>query len=114
MLTIDSIKLPLVITQTALDDFERDGLAAMDDYLAHVTERLTPANAPELRPLPLDLVGKMLLDGVRNANTRKMIVCVLWLGHHYASLNGLVCSARTFGFTRTDSPPKHTAATGAG
>lgn len=112
MLTMDSVKLPLVVTQMALDDFEIDGLAAMDDLLARISDRHTPANAPELRPMPLDLVGQMMVDGMSSGNTRKVMVCALWLGHHYPSLNGLVSNAHTFGFTQTDSASKRSAVTG--
>ncbi|MBL4613363.1 MAG: hypothetical protein JKY27_00600 [Magnetovibrio sp.] len=111
MLTVASTKMPIRITQMALDDFEAQGLAAMDDYLMRMTERLTPANAPELRPNPLDLVGQMMVDGMANGNTRKIMVCTLWLGHHYPCVTGLISNGQTFGFTQTNETQRRAATT---
>lgn len=105
-LDLDSAKVPLIITQKALDDFECQGLPAMDDCLMHLTERLTPANAPEMRPKPLDLVGQMILDGVGEGNTHKVMLCALWLGHHYPSITQMTSHGAAFSFTQIDATPQ--------
>ena len=103
--------LPLLITKQAFDDFERAGLAAMDETLFRLSERLTPANAPHMRPNPLDLVGQMMLDGFANGHTQKLMVCALWLAHHYRSLEGMNIQGPAFSFTWNDSVSRRPAAT---
>lgn len=102
-LSSDGTEMPLVITQQALDEFELQGLATMDDCLIQLIERMTPANAPEMCPNPLDLIGQMLMDGIAKGNTRKIMLCALWLGHHYPSVTGMVSSGQTFAFLQRNT-----------
>ncbi len=96
----DGACTPLVITRNAKNDFENSGLEAMDEVLIALTERLTPANAPGRRPVPLDLVGRMLVDAVKTGNGDKLMLCALWMAHHYPSVTGMECSGPVFSFTR--------------
>jgi len=89
-MALDGVDVPLILTRKALLDFELQGLEVMDECLFKITERLTPANAPHLCPTPLDLMGEMMLDGANTGNIRKVMLCALWLGHHYPSISGLV------------------------
>jgi|GEM_PF-1815394 len=98
ILSLDSADVPLVLTSKAKQEFEVQGLEAMDDCLMVLTDRLTPANAPDVRPLPLDLVGQMMLDSAHNGNMRKLMLCALWLGHHYPSVNGLTANGGAYSF----------------
>jgi len=101
-LSLDDANVPLVLTRKAQLEFELQGLEAMDNCLIMLTERLTPANAPNMRPQPLDLVGKMMLDSAHSGDMRKLMLCALWVGHHYPSLSGLNASGAIFSFTPHD------------
>ena len=102
ILSLDCAKVPLVLTRKALQEFELQGLEAMDDCLMALTDRLTPANEPTMRPQPLDLVGQMMFDGAHSGNIRKLMLCALWVGHHYPSLGGLTASGPTHNFVTHD------------
>jgi len=108
-LSLDTATVPLVVTRDALRDFELQGLETMDEYLMQLTEHLTPANAPHLRPGPLDLVAQMVLDSANTGNMRKLMLCVLWLGHHYPSVSGLVGADATYTFITDDLHTENTA-----
>jgi len=101
-LSLDDANVPLVLTRKAQQEFELQGLEAMDDCLFTLTERLTPANAPNMRPQPLDLVGKMILDSAHSGDIRKLMLCALWVGHHYPSLSGLTASGAKHSFITHD------------
>lgn len=100
-ITVEDQDIPLIVTKRAMDEFEVQGLAVMDDILIRLSERHTPSNAPERRPLPLDLIGQMILDGLSSGNMRKIMMCALWVGHHYPSLDGVISDGRAFHFTQT-------------
>ena len=97
-LSSDNGDVPLVITKRALDDFEMQGLRAMDEVLMRLSDRHTPSNAPDQRPAPLDLVGQMLVEGMHSDNMRKIMMCVLWLGHHYPAVDGFAAQGWKFQF----------------
>jgi len=99
-MSLDGAVVPLALTRKALQDFELQGLEAMDECLFLLSERITPANTPHIYPNPLDLVGQMMVDGANSGDTRKVMLCALWLGHHYPSLSGLVSTGPTHTFVR--------------
>ena len=101
-LSLDDATVPLVLTRKAQMEFELQGLEAMDEWLMTISDRLTPANEPALRPQPLDLVGQMMLDGAHSGNMRKLMLCALWVGHHYPSLSGLAAHGPTYNFETSD------------
>jgi len=101
-LTMDTTKVPLIVTQKSLDDFEVQGLAVMDELLMQLTERMAPANEPATPPTPLNVVGRMLMDGATTGNAQKMILCVLWLAHHYPSIIGMNIHGYIFRFSGLD------------
>lgn len=96
--SLNGVEIPLALTRKALQDFELQGLEVMDECLFQLSERLTPANAPHLCPNPLDLVGQMILDGANSGDTRKIMLCALWLGHHYPALSGLIGAGTSHSF----------------
>lgn len=101
-LSMDHAKVPLILTRKAQREFELQGLETMDECLMTLTERLTPANEPNLRPHPLDLMGQMMLDSAYSGNIRKLMLCTLWLGHHYPSLSGLIVHGAIHNFVTHD------------
>lgn len=101
-LSLDDANVPLVLTRKAQLEFELQGLETMDDCLLTLTERLTPANAPDMRPQPLDLMGKIMLDSAHSGDMRKLMLCALWIGHHYPSLSGLTASGAEHSFLTHD------------
>ncbi len=101
-LSLDDADVPLVLTRKAQLEFELQGLEAMDDCLFTLTERLTPANAPDMRPRPLDLVGQIMLDSAHSGDMRKLMLCALWVAHHYPSLSGLTASGAEHTFQTHD------------
>lgn len=104
-LSVDGARIPLVITNQALDDFILQSMPAMDEYLMRMTARLTPANDPDQRPSPLGLIGNMMLDGAKNGNTRKLVLCALWLAHHYPSVSGLTAQGQSYTFEHKAALP---------
>lgn len=100
-LKTDTIELPLLVTDIALSDFRSQGLDAMNECLVRIISGMTPANAA-LPPLPAektraqDIVGQMMLDGVATGNTRKVIICALWLAHDLPHAIGLVSDGNKF------------------
>ena len=101
-LSLDNADIPLVLTRKAQQEFELQGLEAMDECLMDLTDRLTPANEPTTRPLPLDLVGQMMFESAHSGNISKLMLCALWIGHHYPSLSGLTASGATHSFVTHD------------
>ncbi len=98
-LSVDSLNLPLVVTQTALDDFLIQGLGAMDECLSRLSAQATPANdlkGAHHAANAQDLVGQMMLDGVVAGNTRKLILCALWLAHYVPDAIGLTSNSGDF------------------
>lgn len=90
-LSTETTDLPLVVTEDALEDFRAQGLDAMDECLERMSSRVVPANAD-----PSALVGQMMLDGVATGNTRKLILCALWLAHHVPEATGLTSNGPKF------------------
>jgi len=101
-LSLNDANVPLVLTRKSQQEFELNGLEVMDDCLMTLTARLTPANEPDLVPQPLDLVGRMMIDSAHTGNMRKLMLCALWVGHHYPSLRGLTASGATHNFVTHD------------
>lgn len=97
-MTVDGVDVTLCISRKSQCDFEEQGLFAMDDCMDKFSDRLTPANAPHLRPNPLELLGQMLSDGLSEDNSHKVMICLLWLGHHYPSINGFNKTGNQFSF----------------
>ena len=99
----DTTELPLVVTQMALDDFLEQGLDAMDACLQRIANHMTPANNPEMRPAAQDTVGQMMLDGMATGNTRKVILCALWLAHYVPQATALISSGEKFHFVYSET-----------
>ncbi|MEG3617978.1 hypothetical protein V5T82_05875 [Magnetovibrio sp. PR-2] len=89
VISTDTGNLCFKITRKALREFEKEGLHAMDECLIELSERLTPANEPERRPDPLTLLSQIMMDSFNTADSQTMMICVLWLGHHYPAVCGL-------------------------
>lgn len=89
VVSMDQGDMCFKITRKALREFECEGLHAMDDCLIKLGERLTPANEPNRRPDPLSLLSQIMMDGLNAADTQTMMICVLWLGHHYPAISGM-------------------------
>ncbi|MCW8915963.1 MAG: hypothetical protein OQK24_08935 [Magnetovibrio sp.] len=105
---LDGVNLKFCLTQKSLREFEDQGLFAMDEYLANLSARMTPSNTPHSdsapNPTPLNLLGQILLDGFADNNSRKVMLCLLWLGHHYPSINGFNKIDNKFNFNWNDRP----------
>ncbi len=97
-LSTDTTDIPLIVTQNALDDFRDGGLEAMDKYLLNICERFLPVNIPHKHVSQLGLVGQMMLEALSTDNSRKLMLCALWIAHHYPNVLGLVSSGDTFHF----------------
>ena len=104
-LSTETTELPLIVTQRALDDFCINGLEAMDECLITSSERMVPANDPQKRINPLDMVGRMMLDGAATGNTSKVVLCALWLTHHYPKFTGLMSNGNRFHFITGQRAP---------
>jgi len=102
-LILDTSQVPLEISRKAQLEFELHTLETMDECLLDLSDHLTPANALHLRPNPLDMVGKMMIESANTGNTPKLMLCALWVGHHYPSLRSL--NVNDMVPTFTDTPP---------
>lgn len=91
ILKTDAVELPLVVTAVALSDFREQGLNAMNECLTRISDRTASDKLTHK-----DIVGQMMLDGVADGNTRKVILCALWLAHALPQAEGLVSSDRKF------------------
>ena len=87
-LTTETVNVPLVVTSEALADFRDSGLSAMNECLAQISARESSSDATP--PSNADLVADMLLEGLEADNTRKLILCALWMAHHHPDVRGLV------------------------
>ena len=101
---------PLIVTEIALEDFRAQGLSAMDECLERIGSQSNPHQIPVGRDLPAreTLVGQLMLDGFATGNTRKMILCALWMAHNHPDVTGLVSTGPEFEFIyadATDRPP---------
>jgi len=98
VLTTDTVELPLVVTMRALDDFREQGLASMDECLDRLTMHMSPANTSETPSNTQHTVGQMMLDGMATGNTRKVILCALWLAHYHPQATALISNGEKFHF----------------
>lgn len=80
--------VPLHVTPEALSEFREQGLGAMNECLAHMAEKKASSNGAP-RPAQ-DMVAEMMIDGLATDNTRKMILCALWMAHHHPNVSGVV------------------------
>ena len=103
-LTTETAEIPLVVTTEALADFREHGLDAMNEVLASMTARHGCGDAPHTRRT---LVAEMMLEGLDNDNTRKLILCALWLVHHFPDMTGLVSRGGAVRFLGTLEPDAH-------
>jgi len=103
LLSTETTDLPLVVTAPALDDFRQQGLEAMDGCIHTLCQRLVPAKAPDQNAQPIEIVGQMMLDGLATGNTRKLVLCALWMAHHHPDATGLVCNGEKFHFVYGES-----------
>lgn len=93
---------PLVVTDDALEDFRAQGLAAMNACLERIRARLHPDVSGNAPPSHQRLVGEMMIDGYTSGNTRKMILCALWMAHTHPDVNGLISNGVEVRFLRED------------
>ena len=81
----------------------------MDACIARIADNMTPVNTPEQKPAPQDTIGQMMLDGVATGNTRKVILCALWLAHYSPHATALISNGEKFHFvygeTDIQTPP---------
>lgn len=102
-LSTETTDIPLIVTKMALDDFRTDGLEDMDEYLFKVYKRLLPLNIPHKHMSQLGLVGQIMLEALSMDNSRKLMLCALWVTHHYPSVLGLVSNGDTFHFVTEEN-----------
>lgn len=96
-LTTETVDIPLIVTTDALADFQEHGLGAMNEILDHMAARKGSAGGNRDQEVRKHLVADMMLSGLTNDNTRKLILCALWLAYHFPEITGLVSQ---YGTTR--------------
>lgn len=81
-LRAENANITLVITPKALEVFRQQDLAAMDYCLLTLGTRHPGEEAR-------DIVARMMLDGVKDGNARRVNLCALWLAYHDPEISGM-------------------------